>query len=141
MALPGQNLLVEKPDTLPDSRTIATRAGMTPKNSVWMNGGFWQHVYCASCGVQGGLVPEENMTYAFWLCNDVPGQHGCFRKYGYLTALMVMPDEIFWEEVKAEQIEKYGRLLSNEEVTEVVARDSSPLATLIKEGRSRSTGG
>jgi hypothetical protein len=80
-------------------------------------------------------VPEENMTYAFWLCNE------CFKTYGHLTAMMVLPDEHFWAEVKAEQLEKYGRLLSNEEITEIVAADSSPLATLIKEGRSRSTGG
>ena len=133
MALPEQDLLVERPDFLPDSRLVPGSAGV--KGAVWRGDQFWQPIFCASCGTKGGLVPENNMTFAFWLCN------GCYATYGHLTTMMVMPDEVFWAEVKAEQLEAYGRLLSNEELTAIVAADASPLATLIKSGRSRSTGG
>jgi hypothetical protein len=43
---------------------------------------------------------------------------------------------VFWAQVQEEQIESRGRLLSSAELLDVVAADSSPLATLIKEGRT-----
>jgi hypothetical protein len=114
-------------DILPDSRltTIVTPKGATPGPL-----GFMVPIYCASCGVEGGKVPEENMTFAFWLCQP------CFAKHGEVTNTMVMPDEVFWAQVQEEQIESRGRLLSSAELLDVVAADSSPLATLIKEGRT-----
>lgn len=76
------------------------------------------------------MVPEENMTFAFWLCND------CFAKHGELTNTMVMPDEVFWAKVQEEQQESYGRALSTSELVAVVAADASPLATLLTERRT-----
>jgi len=87
-------------------------------------------IACGSCGADGGLVPEENMTFVFWLCQP------CFAKYGELTNVMVMPDEIFWAKVQEEQLESYGRALSTSELIAVVAADASPLATLITERRT-----
>lgn len=75
------------------------------------------------------MVPEENMTFAFWLCDP------CYDKYGYLTATSVVPDQVFWEQVKREQIEKYGRLLTEGELQAVVESNTTPLATLIQQGR------
>lgn len=139
MALPGQDLLLEKPDALGNGLLVHGSAGA--KGAVWRDGQYWQRVFCFSCHCPGPLVPEKNMTFAFWLCNDVPKQNGCYKKYGHLTTFMVMPDEMFWAEVAAEQLEAHGRYLTNQELLDVVAADSSPLATLIKEGRSRTTGG
>ena len=107
---------------LPDCRSREAR-GLT-----FICGVPWQPIYCASCGAAGGMVPQENTTFAFWLCNP------CFATHGELTNVMMMPDEVFWGHVAQEQMEKYGRLLTNEELTDVVAADGSPLATLIKQG-------
>lgn len=114
-------------DLLPDSRVAVIS---TPKGATPGPGGFWVPIFCASCGTDGGRVPEENMRFVFWLCND------CFATYGELTNMMVMPDEVFWEQVKQEQLEKYGRLLTNQELISVVEADASPLATLLQQGRS-----
>lgn len=113
-------------DVLPDSRQ---RAVFTPRNAEFRNGAWWVPVYCGSCHVEGGKVPEENMTFAFWLCKP------CFAKYGELTNMMVMPDEVLFETIKQEQIEKYGRELTAPELLAVVEADASPLATLFTQGR------
>jgi len=108
---------------LPDSR-LARSKGAQNRAGVW-----WVPIYCAFCGAEGGFVPEENTTFIFWMCNP------CFETHGEITNLYVMPDEVFWEKVKQEQIETYGRLLTLSELVEIVAADASPLATLIKQRR------
>jgi len=69
------------------------------------------------------------MTFVFYLCPQ------CFADCGELTNTMVMPDEIFWEKIKQEQLEQYGRFLPEPELSEVIAADASPLASLIKDRR------
>lgn len=107
-------------DVLPDSRARDSRGAiMTPM-------GYMVPIFCANCGVKGGLTFEENMTFLFWQCNP------CFAKYGQLTNTMVMPDEVYWQKLRDEQMERYHRLLSNEELLSIVEADATPLATLIK---------
>lgn len=113
----------EHAEILPDSRAKVTRA------SEFRGDGWWVPIFCGNCGCDGGRVPESNMTFVFWMC------HPCFEKYGELTTMMVMPDEIFWETVKQEQLEQYGRFLTQEELETVMQEDSSPLAKLIKNRR------
>ena len=108
---------------LPDSRAKAGR-GAVPGP-----GGVWIPIFCASCGVEGGMVPAESMTFAFWLCV------ACFATHGALTNVMMLPDEVFWERVKHAQLETYGRVLTTEELQAVVEADASPLARLIRQGR------
>jgi hypothetical protein len=69
------------------------------------------------------------MTFMFWLCND------CFKKYGELAGTMVVPDQVWWQRIKEESLEAYGRELSHEELQAVADSDTSPLATLIREHR------
>jgi hypothetical protein len=64
-------------------------------------------------------MPEENMTFAFWLCNL------CFAKHGDITNTMVMPDEVFWEEVKQAQLDKHGHTLNVEETLVALADPES----------------
>lgn len=109
-------------DVLPDSRSIGARGGRPGP------GGFWIPIYCASCGEGGGSVPEANMNFVFWLCND------CFVKHGEIANTMVMPDEVYWERLRQEQMDKYKRLLEEQELLAIVAADASPLASLIKQG-------
>lgn len=110
-------------DTLPDSRA------REPKGLVWSPQGWMVPIFCANCGKEGGVVTQEHCTYAFWLCDL------CFERCGKLTGMLVVPDSVFWEKVRNEQLEAFGRLLSHEEMERVVREDSTPLATLIKEGR------
>lgn len=78
-----------KKDILPDSR-MRVPVGAIPNNIL---GNFWIPIYCANCGTEGGKVPEENMTFAFWLCNS------CYEKQGPVAGTMAVRDEVFWEEV------------------------------------------
>jgi transposase-like protein len=117
---------LDQVNVLPDSRLSTVH---TPRQAVWRGNMYWVPIYCPSCGAEGGEVPQESMTFAFWLCDP------CFKKYGELTNLQYVPDEVFFEKVKAESLERYGRVLSLEELDQIVAADASPLATLIKQGR------
>lgn len=109
------------PDILPSSML------KRPKGSVRRPDGWWQPIFCANCGCDGGLVPEENMTFAFYLCNT------CAEKLGDAAHLMMMPDEVFFLKVQEAQLERYGRLLTAEEILKALNDDSHPLAKLAKD--------
>ena len=110
-------------ELLPDCRAKVTRG------RVFTAGGAWVPVFCANCGVDGGLCPEDNMTFLFYLCAK------CAETHGHVAGTMLMPDEVFFEQVKQEQIEAYGHYLTQEELTRVVEAGASPLATLLKSGQ------
>lgn len=120
--------MVMTDNILPDSRLVQPTgvvrgsAGLVPSTN-------WQPIYCANCGVEGGMVPTENMTFAFWLCRT------CEATCGEIAGTMRMPDEIFWGRLAEEQLESYGRFLTEQEFIQVVEADASPLSLLIKEGR------
>lgn len=118
----GDVVALRKGDLLPDSRAHST------KGRVFTPMGCWVPVYCANCGVDGGLVPEEGMTFVFYLCNR------CAEIYGPIAGMMLMPDEVFFQKLKEEQQASYGRFLTEQELAAVVEADASPLATLIKQG-------
>lgn len=117
----------EKRNILPDSRlkTVFTPKGMVQSIKF----GMWEPIFCANCGKEGGLCPTENMNFMFWLCNN------CANTYGQIAGTMMMPDEVFWEQMRLQQLESYGRYLSEQEVAAVVEADASPLAKLIKSRR------
>ena len=88
-----------KKDVLPDCRTL------TPKGAVHLSGwGSWIPIFCANCGKEGGKVPEENMTFIFWLCDN------CFETCGKIAGTMAVPDEVVWEQIRQEQLTKQGNL-------------------------------
>lgn len=108
-------------DILPDCRA---------KNSKTINRGVlsnWTPIYCANCGADGGLVPEENMTFAFYLCNK------CAETHGQIANTYIMPDEVFWEKLKQEQLEVYGRYITDEEMARELENESSIFSKLLKE--------
>lgn len=108
---------------LPDCRAKTTRG------RIFTSGGAWIPVFCANCGTHGGSCPEENMTFMFYLCNK------CAQTYGQIAGTMLMPDEVFFEQLRQEQMASYGHYLTQAELTAVVEADASPLATLLKQGR------
>ena len=117
------NKFEDKSQVLPDSRSRDSKGVIRGPMRKWLP------IFSASCGADGGMVPEENMTFVFWLCRS------CAETYGKIANMMMMPDEAFWERVKQEQLETHKRLLTEQELLTVVEADASPLATLLKQGR------
>ena len=85
-------------------------------------------IFCANCGKLGGYVPEENCTFAVWLCDDP-----CAEKYGVIAGTLCMPDEMFWAKVAQEQLDRYGRFLTEQELLEASSNSTNPLSSLLKE--------
>lgn len=108
-------------DVLPDSRAKVTR------NVVMRGSVAWVPFFCANCGIEGGLCPEENMTFAFYLCNP------CAETHGAIANMQMVPDEVYWQKFKEAQLEKYGRELAGVELQEVIADVDNPLAGLARE--------
>lgn len=108
-------------DILPDSRPRVTR------NVVMRGSVAWVPFYCANCGGEGGLCPEENMTFAFYLCNP------CAETHGAVANTQMVPDEVFWQRFADAQHEKYGRLLGEDELLRALDELDNPLAVLARE--------
>ena len=114
-------------DILPDSRM------KSPTGVIRIEFGQWgrinmQPIFCASCGKLGAYVPEENMTFAFWLCD---GQ--CSEQWAQLAGTYTTTDEQFWETAKYEMIEKYGHYLDERGVIKAQAEETGALGKLLRE--------
>lgn len=72
------------------------------------------------------------MLFVSWFCNP------CFAKYGEQTGFTVVPDEVFWEIVKQEQLAKYGRVLTADE-TVLSLSDPDSLESCLARNRSALT--
>ena len=103
-------------DLLPDSRTRSRAGGKYHKElECWL-----VPVWCANCGVPYGYVPEHN--FACWLCN------ACVETHGLIAGTMLMPDEILWQTVQDEMMDKHGRHLTTQEL-----EDDFTLRLLLRE--------
>lgn len=89
--------------------------------------GHWVPVFCANCGADGGMVPEENITFIFYLCNS------CAQTYGQIAGTMMMPDEVFFARLAEAQLERYGRYLTPEEWDKISEDPTHPFRTLLRE--------
>jgi hypothetical protein len=67
------------------------------------------------------------MTFAYYLCLD------CASKWSLAADEMLIPDELYFAKLAAEQWATFGRYPTEQELQAVVEADSSPLATLLKE--------
>lgn len=110
---------------LPDSRPRES------KTVVGENGKSMVKLYCANCSKPGGLVPEEHITFAFYLCQS------CADKYGNDAHFYQEPDEVFNERIKNAQLEKHGRFLTAPELAIELEDSSSILAKLASEWETR----
>ncbi len=118
-------------EILPDSRLKESRGIVrgqlaTSSYKVMLN---WRPIFCANCGIGGGYVPEETLhcNFAFYLCEP------CSEKLPPIEGTYVEPDVVFWEKVKAAQLEAYGRELNSEEIVECLKDSSHMLTKLSKE--------
>ena len=85
-------------------------------------------VFCANCGKLGAYVPEENMTFACWLC-DGP----CSDQWGNLAGTYTSSDEEFWRKIAEEQAERYGRPLTQLEYQDAIDHPWTAMKLLLKE--------
>jgi hypothetical protein len=115
-----------KPDVLPDSRPRRTRSVKRVVNwfGLILN---WIPIYCANCGKDGGLVPERNCTFAFYLCQS------CADKLGPIVGTYMVPDEVWWAKVKQVQFESYGRELTPKELALELDKIDSPMSKLARD--------
>ena len=123
-------MMDEKPTELHRASILPNSIPKNTKGRMFRNGQPWIPIYCANCGADGGFVPEEAATFAFYLC-DVDAE-----KWSPLAGLMAIPDEVFWEKVKQTQIETFGRELTGDEIVEALKDEHHVLTKL---ARDRST--
>jgi len=114
---------MSEPLPLPDSRLQRS------DKTVYRAGVPHRPIFCANCGKSGGLVVEDSAysCFAFYLCDP------CAEKYGQIDGMFMVPDDRFAELVKQEQLEKYGRLLTSDELSETLNDPSTSLAKLAKD--------
>ena len=120
VALPLDTLDTPQQELLPDSRLAR------PTGVVWRGNAWWVPIFCANCGRDGGFVPEENCTFACYLCLD------CSEKMGAIAHTYLEPDAVFWARVAAEQLEKYQRFLTPTELLAAMESDT-PLGHLLRD--------
>jgi len=112
---------VSNPNVLPDSRTRRLQKTLQGR------GLNWEPIFCANCGADGGLVPTENMSFAFYLCDP------CAERLGPITNTYMVPDAVFWKKVKEAQLEKYGREITADEMVAALKDENNPIAKLAKD--------
>lgn len=102
-------------------------------NNLSRPGAVWLYLYCANCGCDGGRVMETDLpeNFAFYLCDE--RQNNCIAKWGHLLGTFAVPDEIFFEKVRQAQIERYGRILTADEVAIELSDESSVMSKLKRE--------
>lgn len=121
------DLAAPHPNVLPDSRARVSRGAVRRVDSFG-NVSNYIPVYCHNCGKDNGYVPEENCTFAFWLCDP------CAEKWGdHLWDHYVEPDLVFWQRVKEEQLDKHQRELGPLELLKELEDPTTPLAKMFKE--------
>jgi hypothetical protein len=108
------------PELLPDSRARAGTGGI-----VGPGGRTWIPIFCANCGTEGGKVPEDFCTFAFWLCRNCE-HHGTFAH------CLTEPDVAFWKRVHGEAAEEQG-LTTLDALVLALDDPSSQLAKLLRD--------
>src|ERR1051326_8951014 len=83
----------------------------------------WEMIFCANCGKEYGYVPKENTVFTCYLCNK------CFETYGHVVGTFVQSDEEFCQNVAFEMMERFGRYLTDDELTQ--AKQNGTLGTAL----------
>ena len=112
------------PDSRLQNRDKGIVRGLFPLLRTQIN---WIPIYCANCGKPNGYVPEASCDFVCWLCDP------CAEKWGPELATMMIPDEVFWQKVKFEQLERYGRLLDPHELQVAADSPCTPLGKLLRD--------
>ena len=95
--------------TLPDGRKVTVE--VSP-------------VFCANCGIPYGYVPKDNTSWTFWLCRP------CFDTYGDIASTYAVSDTDFNEAIANEMEERFGFVLTPEEIA--IVEDQGQLGTALE---------
>jgi hypothetical protein len=117
-------------DVLPSSRAKESKGVVraTLSRTPSMN---WVPIFCANCGKSGGFVPEENCSFACYLCDPCAEVHG--EAFGHL----MVPDEVFWSRVAEEQLNRYRRILTPEEFQVLAESTWGAMSKLLRESPNK----
>jgi hypothetical protein len=124
-------------DVLPDSRLKDPNQGAVMADFTLPSGQTvrlqMSPVFCANCGADGGYVPTENMTFAFYICQK------CHDSCGAIAGTLAVPDEEFRRTVAYEMEERFGKALTAEEIHLAVetGRLGTALDALLRESPYR----
>lgn len=114
-------------DVLPDSRAREA------KNVIRSPFGNLIECFCANCGTPWGRVREEEMTFAFVLCNK------CAEKFGPIAGMMVEPDEVFFARIREER--EAAKIEDPAEFMKALEDPATSLGKLAAEWQKRVTRG
>lgn len=112
---------------LPDSRlkdpkaTVMVDWPLADGSSVRLE---LEPIYCFNCGVPNGYVPRHLMSFVSWLCGK------CSQDFGELAENWRVADQDFWDTVAAEMLDRFGRVLSQQELEALAAQGR--LGTLLE---------
>lgn len=126
---------VETVNILPESRTRIPKRVVSLMHPLIRRRINYVQIFCANCGVPGPLVPSDNITFSFWLCDVKNGDPsaGCSAKWGQLAGTFTEPDAVFFQKLKDAQLEKFGRELTPAELLDELRSESSIISMLAKE--------
>jgi len=125
------SIIADGKEIFPDSRAKSAKGSVRRVDSYGRVTN-WIPVYCANCGDEHGSVPEENCTFACFLCDL------CAEKMGdKLTDKYTEPDTIFWQRVADEQLDKHQQILGLPALLHELENTNSPLAKLFKDRLSK----
>lgn len=110
-----------------NANILPTSAAKVTKNVIVRAGVPWVPIFCANCGKDGGLVPEEVKHVAFYLCDP------CGEKWSPLVDQMVVSDEFFWSKINEAMREADGRVLEPWEIVEALKNGDHYLSKLARE--------
>lgn len=117
-------------DILPDTRARVARYVIRRVDS-WGRVYNAVPVYCANCGHSAGDVPEENCTFAFFLCG--PEANNCADKWGGKAHFYTEPDTVFWDRIHQEWLDKHQEKMSSVKLLAELENPESSLTKLFKE--------
>jgi hypothetical protein len=86
-------------------------------------------IFCFNCGAPNGYVPRGIMSFVSWLCEK------CSLTWGELASLHKHADQDFWDKVTFELNSRFGRSLTQQEISMLAERGKlgSALEKLEKE--------
>jgi hypothetical protein len=118
----------EKPTSLSGTAVLPSSLARVARDVVFdKNGTPWVPCYCANCGDPGGRVPECELAWAFYLCDE------CAERWSPQVGTLAVPMEVFFEAVRQEQLEREGRELTALEVIHALEDPNHYLSKLAKE--------
>ena len=107
------------PDLLPDSRLKDRNFGAVMADFDVPGAGTVRlemiPIFC-QCGKLYGYVPKDNTSFVCWLCQT------CFEKYGQAAGTCAVPDDAFNEHVAEEILARFGRPLTDAELSAAAAQ-------------------